>query len=98
MSLRDTNELAAGPLLYAELGLSNMNVRSHKCAFTGGTQTCSAEANNLCCITTLSKTSSLPHKNRFHCSEDGSSCVLHEEEPLLSLSGSTENASDPKRV
>lgn len=79
---------------------SNMNVRSHKCTSTGTVEHkhVSAEANNLSYITTLSKTSSLPHKNRFHGLEDRSSCVLYEEQPLLSLSGRTENASDLKRV
>lgn len=77
----------------------NMNV-SHKCTSTVTVEHkhASAEANNLCYIATLPKTSSVPHKNRFHGLEDRSSCVLYEEQTLLSLSGSTESASDLKRV
>lgn len=73
-----------------------MNVWSHKYTSTGTVEHkhVSAEANNLCYITTLSKTS----KNRFHRLEDRGSCVLYKEQPLLSLSASTENASDLKRV
>lgn len=71
MSSRDTQELAA---ICWTWPCRNMNARSHKCTSMGTVEHkhAGAEANNLCYITTLSKTS----KNRFHSLADRSWCVL----------------------